>query len=155
MIRRLLENSRYIIIIAVIAMLIASLAALILGGVELVDSLLHALGGGQPISKISKDLIVSLIQTADILLLGTVFYIIAMGFYELFIDDSLNLPAWLVIHNLDDLKAKLIGVVIVVLGVAFLAEVISWKGDVSLLVLGAAVAAVILALTLFVNMNRH
>ncbi len=57
-------------------------------------------------------------------MLAVVLYIMAVGLYELFIDDNLDLPAWLVIHNLEDLKEKLVGVVIVVLAVFFLGRVI-------------------------------
>jgi uncharacterized membrane protein YqhA len=49
----------------------------------------------------------------------TVFYIIALGLYELFVDDRVELPQWLIIRNIDDLKNKLAGVVVVVMAVLF------------------------------------
>ncbi len=47
---------------------------------------------------------------------------------ELFIDDTIPLPAWLQIHSLDDLKAKLISVVVTLLGVLLLGYAVSWTG---------------------------
>ena len=75
--------------------------------------------------------------------------IIALGLYALFVDDTLPLPHWLEIHDLDDLKAKLLSVVVVVLAVLFLGEVVKWDGRRELLGLGVAIAAVIAGLTFF------
>ncbi|HET7095584.1 MAG TPA: YqhA family protein [Thermomicrobiales bacterium] len=99
---------------------------------------------------------VEFIQLIDIFLLGAVLYIVALGLYELFIDPGLPLPPWLKITDLDELKEKLIGVVVVLLGVGFLGEVITWQNDPAILALGVAVAAVIAALSLvFALMPKH
>ena len=89
----------------------------------------------------------------DLFLLGTVFYIIALGLYELFIDTNIRVPSWLEIKTLDDLKDKLIGVVIVVLAVLFLGQVVSWNGQKDLLGYGVAIALVIAALTYFLRLK--
>jgi uncharacterized membrane protein YqhA len=91
------------------------------------------------------------IEIADLFLLGVVMYIIALGLYELFIDDSVPVPQWLEIHTLDDLKAKLISVVIVVMGVLFLKQIVSWDGERNLLTFGGGIALVIAALTYFLS----
>ena len=75
----------------------------------------------------------------------------ALGLYALFVDDTLPLPHWLEIHDLDDLKAKLISVVIAVLAVLFLGEVVKWDGQRELLGIGAGIALVIAALTFFLT----
>ena len=62
----------------------------------------------------SKILALGFIESIDLFLLDTVFFIISLGLYELFIGDTLEWPHWLVIHTLDDLKNKLIGVIVVV-----------------------------------------
>jgi len=98
-----------------------------------------------------KLLSVSFIEVIDILLLSTVFYITSLGLYELFIDEKLPTPSWLHITQLDDLKTKLIGVVVVILAVAFLGQVVSWDGQRNLLFLGAAIALVIGAITFFLG----
>ncbi|MFN8591482.1 MAG: YqhA family protein [Thermomicrobiales bacterium] len=89
---------------------------------------------------------VEFIQVTDIILLGTVLYIVSLGLYQLFIDHALNLPRWLVVDDLNDLKRLLIGVTVVLLGVTFLGDVVEWDGDPNILHLGAAVALVIAAL---------
>ena len=76
-------------------------------------------------------------------------YVIAIGLFELFVDDRLDLPNWLEIHDLNDLKDKLIGVVVVVMGVLFLGQVVTWDGQRDLLGYGVGIAAVIAALTWF------
>ena len=67
---------------------------------------------------------------------------------SLFIRSNLELPEWLHFRNFDDLKLKLVGVVIVVLAVLFLGHVVAWNGERDLLRLGAAIALVIAALDL-------
>jgi uncharacterized membrane protein YqhA len=148
MIDKLLISSRYVILIAVLGSFLATLTALIAGGIKAV---LVVVGIFQGLAKglSTKEIALEFIQVVDLFLIGTVFYIIALGLYELFIDDRLELPAWLVIRNLDDLKAKLISGIVVIMGVYFLGALIEGDGKVDLLRLGAAIALVIGALTLF------
>ena len=87
-----------------------------------------------------------MIEVTDIILLGTVLYIVALGLYQLFIDQTLVLPRWLKVDDLADLKRDLIGVVVVLLGVSFLGEVVNWEGQDDILPLGAGIALVIAAL---------
>ena len=148
---RLLSLSRYLAIIPVICIFIAAMALMIYGAVLTGQTLINLVFAGSFDVKQSKELLVRSIELADLFLLATVLYVMAVGLYELFIDDTLDLPAWLEIHNLDDLKDKLIGVVIVVLGVVFLGQVITWDGQRDLLAFGAAVALVIGALAYFVS----
>ena len=76
-----------------------------------------------------------------------------MGLYELFVDDTLDLPHWLQIHTLDDLKNKLTSVIIVVMGVIFLSQVVKWDGERDLIRLGIPIAVVIAALTWFLQFS--
>jgi uncharacterized membrane protein YqhA len=98
-----------------------------------------------------KLLALSFIEIIDVLLLGTIFYITSLGLYELFIDENLPTPAWLHITQIDDLKAKLIGVVMVILMVIFLGQVVNWDGQRDVLYLGVAIALVIAAGTFFLG----
>ncbi len=148
---RLLSMSRYTIIVAVLGSLVASLTLLIYGGLETIVLVTDAVASGKVSGKGAKLLSLSFIELVDLFLLSTVFLIVALGLYELFIDDTLDLPNWLQIHTLDDLKAKLVGVVIVVLAVLFLGQVVSWDGQRDLMQLGAGIAMVIFALTYFLS----
>jgi uncharacterized membrane protein YqhA len=67
-----------------------------------------------------KELLTVIIEIID-LFLATVFYIIALGLYELFITKA-PLPGWLKICNLDDLKDKLLGPAIIAPAVLILGE---------------------------------
>ena len=98
----------------------------------------------------AKVLALACIELVDLFLLATVFYI-ALGLWELFIDDRAPVPHWLEIHTLDDLKTKLAGTVAAVLGVTFLGQVVTWDGERDLLGYGLATAAVIAALTWFIS----
>ncbi|KAB8141470.1 YqhA family protein [Chloroflexia bacterium SDU3-3] len=154
MVGRVVGASRYLLIVAVICLFAAALALLIFGAYETYH-LLSALLTSAIASGEAKKLILACIELADLFLLATVLYITAAGLYELFIDDKLPLlPSWLVIHDLDDLKSKLIGVVVVVLGVLFLGQVVSWDGSRDLLGYGAAIALMIGALTYFLAQNH-
>lgn len=148
--QRLISASRYLIVIPSLGSFVAATAILIYGAVETVlligENLTHEVS-----SKGAKTLALGFIEVVDLFLLGTVLYIIALGLYELFVDDNLPLPAWLSIHNLDDLKNKLTGVVILVMGVLFLGQVVSWDGERDLLPYGVAIALVIAALTYFLS----
>jgi uncharacterized membrane protein YqhA len=146
---RFVSASRYLIVVAVIGIFVAATALMFYGAVET----LTMVGGlfGDTGAKGSKALVLAAIELVDLFLLSTVMYVIAIGLYELFVDDTLVLPDWLEIHDLDDLKNKLIGVVIVVLGVLFLGQVIGWDGQRDLLGYGVAVALVVAALTYFLS----
>lgn len=127
-----------------------AVAAVVMTGVAVVDVVKitsEALSAHVEISK----LVVGFIEVADIFLLAVVLYIMAVGLYELFIDDNLPLPGWLVIHDLEDLKEKLVGVVIVVLAVYFLGRVIESEHPIDILYLGIGISAVIGSLAYFTS----
>ncbi len=146
---RILAASRYLVILAVIGSFAAGVCLLVYALLETGATIVHVVSAGELIQEAGKSLAFALIELVDLMLLGTVFIIIALGLYELFIDDRIPLPDWLQIHDLDDLKHKLAGVVVVVMGVLFLGQVVTWDGERDLLGFGVAVAAVIAALTWF------
>ncbi|MEM8577046.1 MAG: YqhA family protein [Pseudomonadota bacterium] len=148
---RILGASRYLILLAVLGALLSGTTLLVYGLLEaglLVQATWEA---GEVTRKGAKGLALEFIEIVDLFLLGTVFYIIALGLYELFISTNVPLPDWLTIRTLDDLKNKLIAVVVVVLGVLFLGQAVSWDGQTDLLGYGAATALVIAALTWFLK----
>src|SRR5438552_17270108 len=106
MLRRILSGSRYFVIIAVLATFLASVSVLIYGGITVLSIIYDMFTHGQFNTTEAKHLAVEFIELIDLFLLGTVLYIIALGLYELFIDEKLSMPPWLVITSLDDLKGK-------------------------------------------------
>ena len=151
MLSRFLASSRYLVMIAVIGSFLSATAILVYGGIEVILLIGDAFFSGKIDGKVAKSLLVSFIEIVDLFLLGTVIYIIAIGLYELFIDDQIRLPDWLEIHTLDDLKDKLIGVIVVVLAVLFLGQIVAWDGQRDLLSYGVSIALVIAALTYFLR----
>jgi uncharacterized membrane protein YqhA len=151
MLHRILAKSRYLMIIAVLGSFIASVTLLIYGALETITTIGYALTAGAVSSENSKQLILSFIEVVDLFLLATVFYITALGLYELFIDERIKVPHWLEIHTIDDLKTKLTSVIVVVLSVLFLAQVVKWRGDPNILPFGVSIAVVIAALTYFLS----
>jgi uncharacterized membrane protein YqhA len=147
MLEPLLTRARYLVLIAVFGALLAALTLLVYGSLEAVALIVHAVAAQSVSSQGAKALTLGFIEIIDMYLLGTVCLITALGLYELFVNDALELPSWLVIRSLDDLKHKLIGVVIVVLGVVFLGHVVNWDGERDILGYGVAIALVIAALT--------
>lgn len=152
--RQFLAATRYVVFVPVICIFLAGTGLLVYGAISTFQVVADVATAGEIGSKGAKELLLRAIELVDLFLLGTVFYVISVGLYELFIDDNLPLPEWLAIHDLDDLKQKLIGVVIVVLGVLFLGQVIVWDGQRDLLNPGAAVALVIAALSYFLGQKK-
>lgn len=148
---RALSTSRYLIFVAVVAILIAATSLLIHGALETVAVVRSLIDPSLTGPRGTKGLILAFIELTDLFLLATVLYVIAIGLFELFVDDRLDVPNWLEIRNLDDLKQKLIGVMIVVLGVVFLGQVVTWDGQRDLLGFGGGIALVIAALTWFLS----
>lgn len=150
MIQHLLTGSRYLIIIAAFCMLFAAIALTVYGGILTTQIITDTVLTASVSSKGAKKLIIHFIELADLFLLSTALYIIAVGLYELFIQE-LNLPDWLIITDLDMLKEKLIGVIVVVLSVFFLGQVVAWDGQRDLLNYGGAIALIIATLTYFIG----
>src|SRR5512147_2090205 len=119
MLSRALWFSRFTILIPIIGAWAAALLSLLLGAYEVIQTVLLIPAGIN--DKTLKLLVLNLIESVDLFLLGTAFYLIALGLYELFIDENARVPGWLVIHDLDHLKGSLLSVIIVVLTVQFVA----------------------------------
>jgi uncharacterized membrane protein YqhA len=147
--RNIFAASRFIIGVAVLGSFVGSAILLVIATASLFHIAWNEIVnfepdnlGGRQIDRLAVDLI----EITDIILLGTVLYIVALGLYQLFIDQNLPLPRWLKVNDLTDLKRDLIGVVVVLLGVSFLGEVVNWEGDSNVFPLGAGIALVIAAL---------
>ncbi len=102
----------------------------------------------QPEMRDATILSTKLISVMDIHLLSVVLYIFAVGLYDLFIG-KLNTPEWLEIKNIEDLKAKLVSVIILILAITFTKNVVKWQKPVDTLLFGASIAIVIFVLILY------
>jgi uncharacterized membrane protein YqhA len=147
--RNLFAASRYVVALAVLATFVGSVVLLVDGALSVFRIAwleLYEFEVDELTAHHIDHLGVEFIKITDIILLGTVLYIISVGLYQLFIQKDLPLPQWLRVGDLADLKRDLISVTVVLLGVTFLGEAVDWSGSASILPLGAGVALVILAL---------
>ncbi len=96
----------------------------------------------------------------DLYLIGATLMIAAFGFYELFVAKMgeaggrrpLPLPAWLEMTDLDDLKARVISMIILVTSVTFTDVLLEFQeNELEVLYLGAGVAVFIGALTVYLR----
>ncbi len=96
----------------------------------------------------------------DLFLVGVTLLISAIGLYELFIrdipsDHPAGLPSWLEIHDLNDLKSRVLAMIILVLSVSFVETAVDSPDGRQVLELGGGVALVIVALTVFMRLTSH
>ena len=131
----ILERSKYLALIGVIALLFAAVAAFAWGTLKTVDTIslvLSSLGRDKAIT-------VELIEIVDSFLIATALLIFSVSLYELFID-KLDLPEWMLAHNLYDLKTKLSSMIVLVMAVKFLEKLLDVKDPNALLQIGIATA---------------
>ena len=153
MLQRAVTLSRYVVFVAVIAALAASVALILYEAGVVAEVIFDAVkqGGFQPTS--GKALAVGLIEAIDVFLIAIVALVIGLGLHRLFVDATIPLPPWLKIDDLEDLKGYLISIVIAVLAVLFLRQAVEQAGDLDLLRLAAALALMIAALVFFLSMR--
>jgi len=140
----ILERSRYLTLIGILSLLIASFTAFAWGTIKTVSTTLlviRTLGADSSIT-------IELIEIIDIFLISTTILIFAASLYELFIG-KLDLPEWMLAHNLYELKNKLSSMIVLVMAVKFLQKLIDIKDGTELLQRGIAVAVVSAALIAF------
>jgi uncharacterized membrane protein YqhA len=142
-------SSRLMFILAVAGTALASITLFIYGFIFTCITVSGAFTAPHFGSEGMKELMAVLIETIDLFLVATVFFIISLGLYELFIAKA-PLPGWLKICTLDDLKTKLLGLVIIALAVLILGEALTWNGTADILAFGLATSAGIAAISLYV-----
>ncbi len=141
---KVLGPARYIAIIAVVGLLITSVATFgwsIARTVLFVDDLFQGKWR-------SDDQVISLLKTIDTYLLALVQFIIVIGLYELFIGE-LDVPQWLKIDSLDDLKKSIIDILVIFVAVKGIEGLLKQKDPLDALTFVGASASLILVLTLF------
>jgi uncharacterized membrane protein YqhA len=110
---KILGITRYAVFIPAIASIIGALLLMIQGSIEMGIVVYKAIVSDY----VLKESIVDVLTAVDAILLGTVLLVIGYGLYELFIDSEIPVPAWLRVNDLDDLKSKLIGVIVAIIAI--------------------------------------
>ena len=142
--KSILERSRYLALIGIISLLVASFAAFAWGTIKTISTTLLV------IQTLGKDaaITIELIELIDIFLIATTILIFAASLYELFIG-KLDMPEWMLAHDLYELKAKLSSMIVLVMAVKFLQKMIEVKDTQELLQRGIATALVSAVLIAF------
>lgn len=149
-VERQVPKFRYIFALAIVSTYIASVALLITGAVQTARILYELIvGHGMAINREKFEFL----EVIDVFLVATILYVIASGFYQLFLNAKTPFDPWLRVKTVGDLEQKLAGVVITVLGVTALGHVVMWDGQSDLLPFGATIALLIAALSLFLYVH--
>ena len=109
--KRVLGLTRYAVFVPALASIVGALLLMAQGSVAIVAAVISSIRDETKL----KVTIVDVLTAIDAILLGTVLLVIGYGLYELFIDADIDVPLWLRVRNLDDLKSKLIGVVVAII----------------------------------------
>ncbi|MEW5942270.1 MAG: YqhA family protein [Pseudomonadota bacterium] len=155
-----LWRSRYVVLFAVIASMAAGFAIFYMATVDVVYLVMHISHYADPSlaaearKALHDDTISHIVEVVDGYLLATVMLIFSLGMYELFISDideargSKASSKILVIENLDDLKARLAKVILMILIVTLFEQALKMKMEspLDLLYLGGSIALIGLAL---------
>lgn len=155
-----LWNGRFVVVIAVIASMAAATAMFYMATVDVYYLVSHMLHYADPAltadarKVIHDETITHVVEVVDGYLLATFMLIFALGMYELFVSDideargSKASSKILVIESLDDLKARLAKVVLMILIVTLFEEALKMtlESTLDLLYLGGGIALVGVAL---------
>lgn len=150
----LLWRTRWIVLIAVIFSILASIALFVIGSYEIWHTVrqMNFLGGHEP--DYAK-LLIGIIGAMDLYLIAIVLLIFAFGVYELFISkidiarDQNEEHNILEITSLDELKTKLLKVIVMVLIVTFFKTILSTSFNTPLEMLYFAIAILAVAICYF------
>jgi uncharacterized membrane protein YqhA len=83
-----------------------------------------------------------------------VLLVIGFGLYELFIDADIDVPDWLRVSDLDDLKTKLIGVVVAIIAVVFVGVFVDENRASDIVAYGVGAGALVAGLGIFAFATR-
>jgi uncharacterized membrane protein YqhA len=148
---RAIGQSRFIVLLAVISVLLVAAALFLIGVLQAITGIANAAAAVSDLVFNAATLTIVFLEIVSTMLKAVVFYIIGVGLYSLFIS-PLNLTVSLGIETLNDLEDKIVSVVIVILAVTFLEHFVLWEEPLETLQFGGALAVVVAALVFF---QRH
>lgn len=148
--KKILGLTRYAVVVPAFASIIGALLLMGQGSIEMVTVVINALTDSASL----KETIVEVLTAVDAILLGTVLLVIGYGLYELFIDAEIEVPLWLRVDNLDDLKSKLIGVVVAIVAVVFVGVFVDSSRSQDVISYGVGAGALVVGLAIFAWASR-
>jgi uncharacterized membrane protein YqhA len=148
--RQILGLTRYAVIVPAIASIIGALLLMAQGSIEMVVVVYESVTTDTYL----KNTIVDVLTAVDAILLGTVLLVIGYGLYELFVDPELKVPDWLQVRDLDDLKSKLIGVVVAIIAVVFVGVFVDSNREDEVVAYGLGAGVLVAGLAIFALATR-
>ena len=124
-----LWSTRFIVLISVVLSIISSIILFLLGGWDIIQAIIYKNPLLNNSIETNNELLFNIISSIDLFLIGIVLLIFGFGVYELFISE-INFAkdkfadSTLKINSLDQLKNKIIKVIIIVLIVKFFEKVL-------------------------------
>ena len=155
MLGRLLLGGRFFTGGAVLGTFLSAVAMLLYGVVTVARIVYETARAGEFDIAGAKRIAVDFLELTDLFLLSTVLYIVALGLYQIFIDEGLPTPPWLKVESLDELKERLVGAVIVLVAVSFLGDVVTWETAEDVFYVGLGSASVIIGLGSFTFLTHR
>jgi uncharacterized membrane protein YqhA len=143
--KRVLGLTRFAVFVPAIASIIGAILLMGQGSLEILKVVFSAVSSEYGL----KETIVEVLTAVDAILLGTVLLVIGYGLYELFIDAEIEVPMWLRVRDLDDLKSKLIGVVVAILAVVFVGVFVDSNRSEDVISYGVGAGALVVGLAIF------
>lgn len=141
---------RFAVVVPAFASIVGALLLMAQGSIAMVSVAIKAASTTSSL----KDSIVDVLTAVDAILLGTVLLVIGYGLYELFIDADIDVPGWLQVNNLDDLKSKLIGVVVAIIAVVFVGVFVDSNRAADVISYGVGAGALVVGLAIFAFATR-
>jgi uncharacterized membrane protein YqhA len=148
--KRIMGLTRYVVFVPAIASIVGALLLMAQGSLAMVMAVIDTISNGYGL----KETIVEVLTAVDAILLGTVLLVIGYGLYELFIDADLEVPQWLRVYDLDDLKSKLIGVVVAIIAVVFVGVFVDSNRASDVISYGVGAGALVVGLAIFAFATR-
>jgi len=129
---KFLWNFRYITILAVILSILSAFTLIVIGSWDIIEAVIFYNPLFDTSISSNNELLFKLISAIDLFLIGIVLLIFGFGIYELFVSeiDFANAKfseSTLKIRDLDQLKNKIIKVIIIVLIVKFFEKVLKFS----------------------------
>lgn len=158
---KLLWKFRYIVILSVILSIVASVSLFFIGSWDIIYSIIYQNPLFNADVTNNNDLLFKIISSIDLFLIGIVLLIFGFGVYELFISEidfakGKFAESTLKIKSLDQLKNKIIKVIIIVLIVKFFEKILKltpqFTNPNDILVFSASILAICLGYFL-INRN--
>ncbi|MBC7475899.1 MAG: YqhA family protein [Candidatus Sericytochromatia bacterium] len=150
--KKILNNSKFIVFLAIIGLMIDALFAFIWGiikSVKLISIIMESYGQERLIT-------IYFIQIMDSFLIAILLFIFSVSIYELFIG-KLDLPEWMLSHSFEELKVKLSNVIVLVLVIKFVEKLVEWDNAKDTLMYAISVtliSAILLVLSNFSHKDK-